>query len=103
PPQFDAGNSSTARPASCATTRPRTCSGPSARPTDSISASVSAASGGSTSYVARITPGTLFSEERQLRFSLATQHSQVDLDAANPARFRERARLRLDRLRGEDA
>src|SRR5205807_2408373 len=40
---------------STSTTRPRTCSGPSARPTDSISASVSAASTGSSSYVTRNT------------------------------------------------
>ena len=47
-------------------------------------------------------PG-LAAEQRQVGLALAAQHGEVDLDAADPARLRQRARLRLDRLRGEDA
>src|SRR5205814_6077841 len=45
----------------------------------------------------------LAGEERQVRLTLAAQDGEIDLDAADPARLGERARLRLDRLGGEDA
>src|SRR4051794_29588410 len=42
-------------------------------------------------------------EERQVRLALAAQQREIDLDAADAARIRERNRLRLQLLRGEDA
>ena len=42
-------------------------------------------------------------EERQVGLALAAEQREVDLDAADAARLRERDRLRLDLLRGEDA
>src|SRR5207248_3216367 len=38
----------------------------------------------------------------QVRLALATEHGQVDLDAADATRLGKRDRLGLDRLRGED-
>src|SRR5581483_567443 len=49
------------------------------------------------------TPPLRRCEERELRFSLAAQERQVDLDTADAARLGERDRLRLQALRGEDA
>src|SRR4051812_19731704 len=42
-------------------------------------------------------------EEDEVRLALAPQHREVDLDAVDPARLGQHARLRLDELRGEDA
>ena len=42
-------------------------------------------------------------KERQLGLALAAQDGQVDFDAADVARLGECDRLRLDRLRREDA
>ena len=42
-------------------------------------------------------------EQRQVGLALAAQHGEVDLDARDPARLGQHPRLRLDRLRGEDA
>src|SRR3977135_2287879 len=42
---------------------------------------------------------TLRREERQVRFALAAQQREVDLDAPDAARIRERDRLRLQLLR----
>src|SRR5260221_2054019 len=41
-------------------------------------------------------------EQRQVRFALAAQQREVDLDAADAARIRERDRLRLQFLRCQD-
>src|SRR5438270_10798577 len=49
-----------------------------------------------------MTASSLGRKQCQVRLTLATQHGQVDLDTADAARLRERDRLRLDRLRGED-
>ena len=42
-------------------------------------------------------------EQREVRLALAAQHREVDLDAGDPARLGQHARLRLDLLRGEHA
>ena len=42
-------------------------------------------------------------EQRQVGLALAAQHREVDLDAGDPPRLGQHARLRLDDLRGEDA
>src|SRR5436305_6471986 len=41
-------------------------------------------------------------EQRQIRLALAAEKREVDLDAANTARLRERDRLRLQLLRGDN-
>src|SRR5947209_4621498 len=38
-------------------------------------------------------------EEREIRFALAAEYLQIDCCTSNPARLRERDRLRLDLLR----
>src|SRR3954469_18047756 len=49
------------------------------------------------------TPERLGREQREVRLALAAQHGQGDLDARDPARLRQHPRLRLDRLRRQDA
>src|SRR3954453_14958441 len=49
------------------------------------------------------TPERLGREQREVRLALAAQHGQVDLDARDPARLPQPPRLRLDRLRRQDA
>ena len=41
-------------------------------------------------------------EERQVGLALAAEQREIDLDTADAARLRERDRLRLQLLRGED-
>src|SRR5918997_704315 len=43
------------------------------------------------------------SEQREVRLAVAAQHGEVELDALDPARLGQHARLRLDHLRGQDA
>src|SRR5437764_12207612 len=49
------------------------------------------------------TPPPSGGEEREIRLALAAQQREIDLDAADAARLRERDRLRFQLLRGQDA
>src|SRR5579859_4499736 len=42
-------------------------------------------------------------EQCQVGLAFTAQYGEIDLDGSQPARLGERHRLRLDRLRGEDA
>src|SRR5712691_11981680 len=48
-------------------------------------------------------PSSSLREQRELRLTLAAQHREIDLDAVDASRLRERAGLGLDHLRGEHA